>query len=125
MIGLNALESVVIGENSLSKGTDMDPNRRFMLKKSPSLKELKMGRYSFSAYSLCEIEDTPALQAIEMDEVRKDSYNFNHTSLELASAFLCEELQLDLPALTSLQFGEAAFCDCSRVVFESGYESCE
>ena len=125
MVGLSKLESVVIGENSFTRGTDKDPNRRFVLKKCPSLKELKVGRYSFSDYSVCEIEETPALEVIEMGEVRKDSYNFYHASLELARVFLLKESRLDMPGLKSLRFGEAAFCYCSRVVFDSDCKSCE
>ena len=84
-----------------------------------------MGRYSFSDYSVCEIEETPALEVIEMGEVRKDSYNFYHASLELASVFPLKESRLDMPGLKSLRFGEAAFCYCSRVVFDSDCKSCE
>ena len=60
-----------------------DPNRHFYVKNCPSLKELKMGRYSFSDYTLCEIEDTPALEFIEIGDLKNDSCNFFHGSFQL------------------------------------------
>mgnify|MGYP000477168975 FL=1 len=80
------LESVVIGMNSFTKhknGIGNDPNRHFYVKNCPSLKELKMGRYSFSDYTLCEIEDTPALEFIEIGDLKNDSCNFFHGSFRL------------------------------------------
>ena len=86
LIGLNELESVVIGENCFTKYKNAcgnNPNRHFYVKNCPSLKELKMGRYSFSDYTLCEIEDTPALEFIEIGDLKNDSCNFFHGSFRL------------------------------------------
>ena len=43
-----------------------------------------MGRYSFSYYSACEIENLPSLEVIEMG-LLNESYNFIHAALELKS----------------------------------------
>ena len=88
LIGMNRLERVVIGKNSFTKkkgGCGNDPNRHFYLKNCERVRELKMSRYSFSDYSVCEIENVPSLEVIEMGEVSGDSYNFWHASLELKS----------------------------------------
>ena len=44
-----------------------------------------MSRYSFSDYSVCEIENVPSLEVIEMGELNKKSCNFFTASLELKS----------------------------------------
>ena len=88
LIGLNQLESVVIGKNCFTRyknSCGSDPNRRFYLKNCERLRELKMGRYSFSDYSVCEIESVPSLEVIEMGELNEVSYNFYCASLELKS----------------------------------------
>ena len=88
LIGLNHLERVVIGENSFTKEKNSrgyDPNRRFYLKDCEKLRELKMGHYSFSDYSVCEIDNLPSLEVIEMGELNEESNNFYYASLELKS----------------------------------------
>ena len=89
LIGLNRLERVLIGDNCFTKkkkkGTGNDPNRHFQLENCSQLKELKIGRYSFMDYSMCEIENMPSLEVIEMGELNEGSSNFHHASLELKS----------------------------------------
>ena len=68
-----------------------DPNRHFYLKNCPKLKSLKMGRYSFSDYSICEIENVDALEVIEMGDLNEVSYNFYYASLEWKSVFIHNE----------------------------------
>ena len=88
LIGLSELERVVIGKNSFTKHkyySAKNPNRAFFLKSCERLRELKMGRYSFSDYGVCEIENVPSLEVIEMGELNRDSYNFFCSSLELKS----------------------------------------
>ena len=88
LIGLNRLERVVIGENSFTKHKNdcsYSPNRHFYLKDCERLRELKMSCYSFSDYSVCEIENVPSLEVIEMGELDEESYNFYYASLELKS----------------------------------------
>ena len=85
LIGLHQLERVVIGRNSFRNGKGDDPNGHFYLKDCEQLKELKMGRYSFSDFSVCEIANVPSLEVIEMGELNEYSFNFKHASLELKS----------------------------------------
>ena len=90
LIGLSKLERVVIGGNCFTKkksSWSYDPSRHFYLKNCERLRELKMGRYSFSDYSVCEIENVPSLEVIEMGELNEDSGNFICASLELKSDY--------------------------------------
>ena len=91
LIGLRELESVEIGMNSFTKEKNShgnDPNRHFYLKNCPKLKSLKMGRHSFSDYTVCEIENVDALEVIEMGDLYKVSQNFIYASLELKSILI-------------------------------------
>ena len=89
LIGLSQLERVVIGNNSFTKKKNdwaKDSTRHFYLKDCERLMELKIGRYSFSDYSVCEIENVPSLEVIEMGEVNEWSCCFYYASkLELKS----------------------------------------
>ena len=88
LIGLNRLESVVIGKNCFTKHKNdwsHDANRAFALKNCERLRELKIGCGSFSDYSVCEIENVPSLEVIEMGELNGESRNFLYASLELKS----------------------------------------
>ena len=88
LTGLHSLERVMIGENSFTKNKDSagnDANRKLYVKNCDALKELKIGRYSFSDYSVIEIENVNSLELIEMGEVNNWSYNFYSASLELKS----------------------------------------
>ena len=94
LIALNQLERVVIGKNSFTKKKNdhgHNPNRHFYLKNCERVRELKMGRFSFSDYSVCKIENVPSLEVIEMGELNENSYNFCHASLELKSD--CERMK--------------------------------
>ena len=93
MTGLNELESVEIGEKSFTRknGYGNDPNRHFYLKNCPKLKSLKMGRYSFSDYTVIEIENVDALEVIEMGDLNEVSVNFALASLELKSILIHSE----------------------------------
>ena len=68
-----------------------------------------MGRYSFSDYTVCEIESVDALEVIEMGELNEESNNFYYASLELKSILIHSEWWLDMPSLKSLIFGREAF----------------
>ena len=90
LIGLNQLESVVIGKNCFTKYINKwpesnKPARHFYLKNCERLKEMKMGRYSFSDYSVCDIENVPSLIVIEVGKLNEPSINFYYASLELKS----------------------------------------
>ena len=67
LVGLSELESVEIGMNSFTQHKNSygcDPNRHFYLKNCPKLKSLKMGRYSFSDNTVCEIENVDVLEVM-------------------------------------------------------------
>ena len=90
LIGMNQLERVVIGKYSFTKQkfvwfVNRDPNRHFYLKNCERVRELKIGCFSFSDYSVCEIENVPSLEVIEMGELNETSWNFCYASLELKS----------------------------------------
>ena len=90
LIELNQLERVVIGRNSFRKNKDYfvcDPDRHFYLMDCERLRELKIGCYSFSDYTVCEIENVPSLEMIEMGELEEGGSNFRYSSLELKSVF--------------------------------------
>ena len=92
LIGLRELESVVVGMSSFTKNDDEDPNRRFLLKNCPKLKSLRIGCYSFSDYTVCEIENVNALEVITMGEMNTfRSLNFSCASLELKSILIHDE----------------------------------
>ena len=95
LIGLNELESVVIGMNSFAKNKKSDgydPNGQFYLKDCPKLKSLKMGRYSFMDYTVCAIENVDALEVIEMGDLEYMTGCFCRAStLELKSILIHRE----------------------------------
>ena len=90
LIGLDRLETVVIGTNCFTKQKNREwrsynPNRHFYLKNCERLRELKIGCISFRDYSVCEIENVPSLEVIEMGGWKYRSYSFYYASLELKS----------------------------------------
>ena len=85
LIDLSKLERVKIGKHCFRKNLEKNPNRHFYLNNCERLRELKIGRYSFSDYSVCEIESVPSLEVIEMGDVNELSFNFFYASLELKS----------------------------------------
>ena len=94
LTGLYYLENVEIGMNSFTQYKNdygRDSSRHFYLKNCPKLKSLKMGRYSFSDYSVIEIENVDVLESIVMGDVNEVSRNFNWASLELKSILIHRE----------------------------------
>ena len=87
LIGLSKLERVVIGKKSFRKcnNFDYDASRHFYLKNCERLRELKIGCSSFYDYSMCEIENVPSLEVIEVGKLKEDSFSFCYASLELKS----------------------------------------
>ena len=85
LIGLEELESVVIGPNCFVNKSNRETTGCFYLKNCLKLKELWMGRISFSDYSVCEIENVDALETIAMGDAHYWSGCFNRSSLELKS----------------------------------------
>ena len=80
MIGMNALKTVRIGTSCF-----LSANGVFRLKDCQRVRELRIGRFSFSDYSRCEIESVPSLEVIEIGDLKEPSYNFFSASLELRS----------------------------------------
>ena len=94
LTGLYYLESVEIGMNSFTKNKNSygyDSTRHFCLKDCPKLKSMKVGRYSFSDYTVIEIENVDALEVIEMGELNDGSWSFYWSSLELKSILIHSE----------------------------------
>ena len=93
LVGLNQLERVVIGEDCFAKGTIYIVRREFQygyfyLKNCERLRELKIGNSSFRTYSVCEIENVPSLEVIEMGELNgRISSLFWTPKLELKSDY--------------------------------------
>ena len=90
LTGLRSLERVSIGMNSFTKRYNTwgnNPNRALYVKNCDKLKELRMGRYSFSDYSVIEIENVDKLEVIEIGSYSGISDSFNYASLELKSAY--------------------------------------
>ena len=56
----------MIGMHCFRKCLQRNPNHHFYLKDCERVKELKIGCYSFSNYSVCEIENVPSLEVIEI-----------------------------------------------------------
>ena len=86
IIGWKLLESVTIGDNCFTlhkqKG-GYNKDRHFCVKNCVSLKSLKIGRYSFSDYTVCEIEENSALHEITIGVMNEESYNFSFSPLKL------------------------------------------
>ena len=77
--GLSKLESVSIGMNSFTHNKNScgdNKNRKFYLKNCPMLKEMRIGRYSFSDYTYSYVENLESLELIEYGDVSENSYNF-------------------------------------------------
>ena len=97
LIGLNQLEKVVIGRQCFIDPEEdyyndcYDSDRHFYLKNCERLRELKIGCNSFRDYSVCEIENVPSLEVIEMGELDEGSCNFKYASLELKGD--CERMK--------------------------------
>ena len=88
LTGLHSLERVMIGEKSFTKNQNSfgnNANRKLYVKNCDALKELKIGGYSFSDYSVIEIENVNSLELIEMGDMDNWSYHFAYASLELKS----------------------------------------
>ena len=88
LTGLHSLERVMIGEKSFTENPNSfgnNANRKLYVKNCDALKELKIGRYSFSDYSVIEIENVNSLELIEIGDMDNWSCNFFYASLELKS----------------------------------------
>ena len=85
---MREVESVVVGERSFTRRKNdfaNNPERRVCVRDCPSLRQLRVGRHSFSDYTEMEIECVDALERIVVGELGSNSYNFYYASLELRS----------------------------------------
>ena len=85
MVRLKRLERVVVGKHCFKYACGYI-NGHFYLKNCKRLRELKIGLRSFEYYTVCEIENVPSLEVIEMGDLNKLNYNFYFASLELKSS---------------------------------------
>ena len=86
IVSLGQLEKVVIENGCFTKCSDLfNPNRHFYLKDCERLRKLKIGCYSFSDYSVCEIDSLPSLEVIMIGALGVNTCSFFYASLELNS----------------------------------------
>ena len=88
--GLKYLEIVVVGECSFRKEemiTNQPTCRSLHLINCDSLKDLTIGAFSFSDYSVFEIDHVPSLESLEIGDLNEESYNFHNADLVLRSGF--------------------------------------
>ena len=80
--GLNQLENVTIGINSFTQYKNSHhpeyshASRYFFLRNCPLLKEVRIGRYSFSDYTYSYVENLESIELIKYGDVSEISYNF-------------------------------------------------
>ena len=89
VIGMKMLKKVLIGMNCFTKKKDENDKHTYGLyvKNCELLRELKIGNHSFEEYSVCEIENVPSLEVIEMGELDERICNFKYASLKLKSDY--------------------------------------
>ena len=75
LIGLNHLERVVIGKWCCRKSSK---DRCFCVKNCEKLRELKIGRYSFSDYPVCAFENNKRGEGYNTRYVRRDRERLRH-----------------------------------------------
>ena len=85
LIGMK-LERVSIGENCFTMHSYCENmGARFHLKDCERLRKLKIGCYSFSDYSVCEIDNLPSLEVIKIGALGVNTCCFFYASLKLNS----------------------------------------
>ena len=91
LVGLNALEKVIVGMHCFTcrESEDKQSKCSFTLRDCERLKELRVGRESFSDYSVFDVSNLPSLEVIEMGRMEYSSSNFYSASLELRSELNC------------------------------------
>ena len=85
VIGLEKLERVAIGSCCFGYSPGEDEACSFCVKDCGVLKELKIGVFSFSNYSVCEIANVPMLEVLEIGDTLAECYNFVPASFMLKS----------------------------------------
>ncbi len=114
------LESITIGMNSFMGGNS-NPDNVLRIDDLNRLVELRIGRYSFSNYSLCLITDAGALEVLEIGNVIEDSFNFQYGSLKLRCLAMTSFSSLDLYRLKSVVIGNKSFMYSKYAIFNRGF----
>ena len=118
------LTTVKIGQNSFTQqknGYGDKSSKSFTINSCAKLKYISIGRYSFSDFGgSFTIQDCPSLTTLIIGDVSSVSYCFYGCSFILTCKplFLCCS-NVALPALTEIQIGGQAFCDCFTVSFNT------
>ena len=118
----DSLESITIGMNSFMGGNS-NPDNVLRIDYLYSLVELRIGRYSFSNYSLCDITYSGALEVLEIGNVNEDSFNFQYGSLMLMGLAMTAVSFVELNSLKSVVIGSKSFMYSKYALFMSGFES--
>ena len=116
------LESITIGMNSFMGGNS-NPDNVLRIDGHKSLMELRIGRYSFSNYSLCDITWMETLEVLEIGNVNEDSFNFQYGSLMLMGLAMTAVSFVGLNSLKSVVIGSKSFMYSKYAVFYCGFES--
>ncbi|KAK8795906.1 hypothetical protein WA171_003873 [Blastocystis sp. BT1] len=110
--GLNELISIDIGMNSFTRSRRSYAerwNREFHVKNCGCLRELIIGRYSFSDYCVFDLFNLPQLRTISIGTVDRSNNFYYAYDVDL----------IDLPSLESISIGSYSFGSCHSVRFEN------
>ncbi|KAK8792079.1 hypothetical protein WA171_002336 [Blastocystis sp. BT1] len=109
---LNELISIDIGMNSFTRSRMSCAerwNREFHVKNCGCLRELIIGRYSFSDYCVFDLSNLPQLRTISIGTVDRSNNFYYAYDVDL----------IDLPSLESISIGRYSFGGCHSVRFEN------
>ena len=118
------LTTVKIGVNSFTQQKNSygdKSSKSFTINSCAKLKYISIGRYSFSDFGgSFTLTDCPSLTTLIIGDASSDSCCFYGCSFILTCKplFLCCS-NVALPALTEIQIGGQAFCDCFTVSFNT------
>ena len=118
----DSLESITIGMSSFMGGSS-NPDNILRIVSLSLLSELRIGRYSFSNYSLCYIDYAGALEVLEIGNVNEDSFNFQYGSLKLIGLAMKAVSFIELNSLKSVVIGSKSFMYSKYAFFDGGSES--
>ena len=102
-------------------GGNSNPDSVLRIDGHKSLMELRIGRYSFSNYSLCSITWMETLEVLEIGNVNEDSFNFQYGSLKLMCLAITFFSSLDLYGLKSVVIGNKSFMYSKYAFFDGGF----
>ncbi|MBQ9790335.1 MAG: hypothetical protein IJW24_01930, partial [Clostridia bacterium] len=97
--GLEKLHTVRVGSKVFNQDESDAMDKVFEVRNCISLTEVSINRYSFSTFSKLDLEQLPALQAIQFGDTEKESRNFLNAPLDIKN----------LPNLHSITIGVDSF----------------